>query len=102
MNTIYYIYIYIYIQIYHKYIYTIYTLNIHLLIYINYITVICLEYSIILATENIYIRTVSNSRHNNHKAMYSFIFFKCFIFIFTLNFRHDKHVYKFMHIFKKS
>ena len=34
-------------------------------------TVICLEYSIIMTTENIDICTVRKSRHNNHKAMYS-------------------------------
>ena len=34
-------------------------------------TVICLEYSIIMTTGNIYICTVRKSRHNNHKVMYS-------------------------------
>ena len=36
-----------------------------------YNTVICLEHSIIITTENIYIWTVRKSRHNNHKVMYS-------------------------------
>ena len=34
-------------------------------------TVICLEYSIIMTTGNIYICTVRKSRYNNHKVMYS-------------------------------
>ena len=36
-----------------------------------YKTVICLQCLIIMTTENIYICTVSKSRHNNHKVMYS-------------------------------
>ena len=53
LQNIYNIYIYIYIYIY------------------TYNTVICLEYSIIMTTENIYICTVRKSRHNNYKVMYS-------------------------------
>ena len=73
-----YIYIYIYIYIYCIYIY-IYTYNTY-----------------------IYICTVRKSRHNNYKVMYSETVKKCFTFIFTLSFRHDKHVYKCIHLFKKS
>ena len=34
-------------------------------------TVVCLDYSIIMTTENIYLCNVSISRYNNHKVMYS-------------------------------
>ena len=46
-----------------------YNIYIHIYIYIN--TVICLEYSIIMTTENIYICAVRKSRHNHQKVMYS-------------------------------
>ena len=40
------------------------------LIFVTYIYVICLEYSI-LTTENIYICTSRKSTNNTHKVMYS-------------------------------
>ena len=40
-------------------------------IYIYIYILICLEFSIIMTTEIIYISTVRKSRHNNRKAMYS-------------------------------
>ena len=44
----------------------------YIYVYINiYNTVICLEYSIIMTSENIYICTVKKSRHNNPIVMYN-------------------------------
>ena len=59
------IYIDVHMDIYDIYVYSIYIINI---IYI-YNTVTCLEYSIIMTTENTYICTVRKSRHYKHKVM---------------------------------
>ena len=59
------IYIHVHMDIYDIYVYSIYIINI---IYI-YNTVTCLEYSIIMTTENTYICTVRKSRHYKHKVM---------------------------------
>ena len=75
-----YVYIYIYIHIYMNalctyvciciclYLYA--YIYMYIWIYMIYMyTVTCLEYSIIMATENIYICTVRKSRHYKHKVM---------------------------------
>ena len=48
-----------------------------------------------MATENIYICTVKESRHNNHKIMYSQKK------KFSLNFGHEEHVYHVENLVKK-
>ena len=66
-----YVYVYIYMHIYtctYGYIWYICIQYIHNIYYI-YNAVTCLEYSIIMATENIYICTVRKSRHYKHKVM---------------------------------
>ena len=59
----------------------------YIYVYINiYNTVICLEYSIIMTAENIYICTVKKSRHNNHIVMYNLKV----LYYFHYYFRQDK------------